>query len=68
MRDILALASTGILAAAFLIPMFRPDAKLDPDLKGGILLQWGLVMGWFFGSSKQSQTKDQTISDMAAKQ
>jgi hypothetical protein len=66
MRDVLATSSTLLIGAAFLIPAAVPHAVVDQDLKGAIILQWGLVMGFYFGTSKGSAAKDDTISTMAA--
>lgn len=66
MRDILAVLSTLIFAAAYVAPMLNKAVTPDPDLKGAIILQWGLVMGWYFGSSKASAVKDATIATMAS--
>lgn len=65
MRDILAVLSTLMFAGMLFAKAFRPDFAVDPDLKGAIVLQWGLVMGWYFGSSKASSLKDDTIAAMA---
>jgi hypothetical protein len=67
MRDVLAAASTALIAAAFLIPLAMRGAAVDPDLKGAIILQWGLVMGYYFGTSKGSVAKDVTIAQMSGK-
>ena len=66
MRDVLASGSTLLIGAAFLIPAAIPHAVVDQDLKGAIILQWGLVMGFYFGTSKGSAAKDDTISTMVA--
>lgn len=66
MRDVLAVASTALIAAAFLAPMFKPGVVLDQEIKGAILLQWGLVMGYYFGTSKTSVAKDKAITELAA--
>ena len=69
MRDILAVASTLIFFSAFLLPWFHklPDevSQTLGQYHGAIILQWGAVMGFYFGSSKSSAAKDTTISDMA---
>lgn len=69
MRDVLAVISTMLIAIAFLAPLFRSStaAPLDPDLKGAILLQWGLVMGYYFGTSKTSVAKDRLVADQLGK-
>ena len=67
MRDVLATGSTLLIGAAFLIPAFIPHATVDQDLKGAIVLQWGLVMGFYFGTSKSSAAKDDTISSLSSK-
>lgn len=65
MRDILAVLSTCMFGGMLFAKVFSPGFVVDPDLKGAIVLQWGLVMGWYFGSSKASSQKDDTISAMA---
>lgn len=51
MRDVLAVASTGMIAFAFVAPIIlKAGSTLDPDLKGAVLLQWGAVMGYYFGT------------------
>jgi hypothetical protein len=72
MRDLLAVASTLIFFSAFLIPWFvaLPD-KVSQTLgqyHGAIILQWGGVMGYYFGTSKSSGGKDQTIANLSEKQ
>ena len=66
MRDTLALLSTLTFAATLLAPLIRKDLSVDPDLKGAIVLQWGAVMGWYFGSSKGSAAKDATIAALSS--
>lgn len=52
MRDVLALLSTAMFAGMLFAPYAKTGVNIDQDLKGAIVLQWGLVMGWYFGSSK----------------
>jgi hypothetical protein len=64
-RDVLALLSTLIFAGGLFVPAFKAGVVIDQDLKGAVVLQWGLVMGWYFGSSKASNQKDETIASLA---
>jgi hypothetical protein len=68
MRDVLAVISTALISIAFLAPLFRSStaAPLDPDLKGAVLIQWGFVMGYYFGTSKTSVAKDRVVADLAS--
>lgn len=68
MRNALAIMSTALIAIAFLLPAIAKacgaDITLDADLKGAITLQWGLVMGHYFGTSQSSAAKDKTIENL----
>lgn len=71
MRDILAWLSTIIFAGSYVIPLIV--GKTDPQIlqmlnqyQGAIILQWGGMMGYYFGTSKSSGAKDTTIATMAA--
>lgn len=66
MRDVLAVASTALFGFALVAPAVLHGAIIDQELKGAIVLQWGLVMGYYFGTSKSSVAKDGTIASMAA--
>ena len=63
MRGILATLSTALFGAAMLGA--KIGVTIDPDMKGAIILQWGGVMSWYFGSSKGSAAKDTTIASQA---
>lgn len=63
MRNVLATASTALVGFALIAPAFH--VVIDGELKGAVLLQWGLVMGYYFGTSKSSAGKDATIGAMA---
>lgn len=65
MRDVLAMASTALFAFAMIAPAVIKGAAIDQELRGAIILQWGLVMGFYFGTSKGSAAKDETIAAMA---
>ena len=67
-RGVLAFLSTLLFAVALLAPLLGKGFVVDADLKGAIIIQWGAVMGWFFGASKGSAQKDDTNAAMAAKQ
>ena len=64
-RDVLAVISTLLFGGAVLSPLYRSTFVIDPELKGAIITQWALVMGWYFGSSKSAAAKDATIADQA---
>jgi hypothetical protein len=64
-RSLLALLSTLIFAGVLFAPAFVPKFVVDGDLKGAAIIQWGLVMGWYFGSSAGSHNKDAAISAMS---
>lgn len=73
-RSVLALLSTLLLAGAFAASyeLARGQVKLDAgimqslgQIQGAIILQWGLVMGYYFGTTKGSVAKDATIAAQA---
>ena len=73
MRDILAWLSTIIFGGSYIIPLLHP--KIDQqilqslnDYQGAIILQWGGMMGYYFGTSKSSATKDDTIATLSQNQ
>lgn len=71
MRDILAFLSTALFAVGLLAPMVVVNGKpvvIDGEMKGAVMIQWGLVMGYYFGTSQNSAKKDETINTMAEKQ
>ena len=73
MRDVLAVMSTAIFAMTMFAPMLfhyvnGAPLGVDQDLKGAIMIQWGGVMGYYYGTSKSSVSKDVTISSMVPKQ
>lgn len=68
MKDILALGSTAIFAVTMLAPLIKQGFTVDQDLKGAIMIQWGGVMGYYFGTSQTSSKKDDTINSMVEKQ
>jgi hypothetical protein len=66
MRNALAVMSTLMFAGALFLPAFRTGVQIDPNFKGALVLQWGLVMGWYFGSSQGSAMKDQALAQMSS--
>jgi hypothetical protein len=66
MRNTLAVLSTIMFAGALFLPAFRSGVQIDPNFKGALVLQWGLVMGWYFGSSQGSAMKDQALAQMSS--
>lgn len=73
-RSVLALLSTLLLAGAFLASyeLAKGQVKLDAgimqslgQIQGAVILQWGLVMGFYFGTTKGSAAKDATIAAQA---
>lgn len=68
-RDVLAILSTGLMLIAYGLPWFKtlPDgsAQAIGQLQGAIILQWGGVMSWYFGSSKSSDQKTDTMAVQA---
>lgn len=67
MKDILALLSTGIFSVTMFAPLFGKGIVVDESLKGAIMIQWGGVMGYYFGTSQSSVKKDDTINSMVTK-
>jgi hypothetical protein len=67
MKSALAIASTALIAVAFLAPMLFKGATVDAELRGAMILQWGGVMGYYFGTSRSSAAKDATIAQITAK-
>lgn len=68
-RTVLATLSTGLMAVAYVLPwlMSMPmgSEQAIGQLQGAIILQWGAVMSWYFGSSKSSAAKDDTIAALS---
>lgn len=73
-RSFLALLSTLLMAVSFAASyqLAKGEVKLDSgimqslgQIQGAIILQWGLVMGYYFGTTKSSTTKDATIAAMS---
>lgn len=68
-RDVLAVLSTLLFAAACAAPWVFgiPEGaeQYIGQMQGAIIVQWASVMGWYFGSSKSSSQKDDTIAAMA---
>lgn len=66
---ILALLALGMIAIAlvmlFFVPIPEANASTVQLLLGAALTWVGAVFNWFYGSSKSSQAKDETISSMA---
>lgn len=72
-RDALAILSTFLMACAYLLPWFVSPpaantnaAELISQMQGAVILQWGGVMSWYFGSSKDSAAKTETAAVQAA--
>lgn len=74
MRDVLAITSTlifvGAFAATFAVVLsgHALDAGAAQGLgqfQGTAITQWVGVMGWYFGSSRDSAAKSETIAAMA---
>lgn len=63
MRDVLAVASTGLMGLCLIGPALH--VTIDADLKGAVIMQWATVMAYYFGTSKTSVAKDATISQMS---
>ncbi len=57
-RDTLAVLSTLLVAFAFAMPWLRSIPKGSEQnvgqMQGAILVQWAMVMSWYFGSSKSA--------------
>jgi hypothetical protein len=70
-RASLAYMSTMIFAIAFVLPWFaKPPPEVQQAISqysGAIILQWGGVMGYYFGTSQGSSAKDTTLSRMTGK-
>lgn len=54
-REFLAISSTVIFVLAYVVPLVKSHINpqiLDGlnDYQGAIILQWGLVMGYYFGT------------------
>lgn len=68
MRDVLAVLSTTLVAMAYLLPWFATGPRLAGalqqvgQLNGAILLQWGVVMGYYFGTSKGAAQRDAAVN------
>ena len=68
-RDIIGLfvisAMIGMLFVLLLRPITVPDNQMTNMLIGGFMTASTAVIQFYFGSSKQSAAKDDTISNMA---
>lgn len=73
MRDVLAILSTALLAGDLAAKYWlaghpAQTAGLSTAIEqysGAIILQWGSIMTYYFGTSKSSAAKDATIAAQA---
>ncbi len=68
-RDVIAVASTILFGAAYLAPWVigapKGSEQYMGQMQGALITQWAGIMGWYFGASKGSAAKDDTIAAMA---
>lgn len=69
-RDLMAICSTALFVFAYIVPKYftPPDAWKDivTQMNGAVILQWGAVMSYYFGTTKGSGAKDQTIATLSS--
>ena len=63
---IIGLVSMAIAGGTIATVLYQGDPQLRSQALVGAIGYGGTILGWFFGSSKGSQAKDQTIAAQAA--